>query len=68
MAARYQFRLPAVRETQCWEFLADVRALAHAQGKRKVAWAIPINVCADLPRSGYTLAWDETETCFEIRQ
>ncbi len=61
-------QFPAVGETDRWDFLADARALAHALDKRKITWAIPIDLRAELPRAGYALAWDETETCFEIRQ
>lgn len=61
-------QFPAVNAAQRWEFLAEVRALAHTLGKHKVSWSIPIERRAELPCAGYTLAWDETETCFEIRQ
>lgn len=61
-------QFPAVNTAQRWEFLADVCALAQALRKRKVSWAIPMELRTELPRAGYTLAWDEIETCFEIRQ
>lgn len=60
-------QFPAVSAAQRWEFLADVRALAHTLGKRKVSWAIPMEWLAQLPCAGYALAWDETEICFELR-
>jgi Acetyltransferase (GNAT) family len=65
---RLVIQFPAVGEAYRWDFLADVRALAHALGKRIVSWAIPLALRAELPRAGYTLAWEPIETCFEIRQ
>lgn len=60
-------QFPAVGDARRWEFLSDVRGLAHALGKRTVRWSVPVSLSAELPRAGYALAWDGTETCFEVR-
>jgi GNAT superfamily N-acetyltransferase len=61
-------QFPAVSAAYRWEFLAEARGLAHLLRKRKVLWSVPLNLSAALPQAGYTLAWAETETCFEACQ
>jgi GNAT superfamily N-acetyltransferase len=63
-------QFPGAKPGQRIAFLAEVRALAQAGGRRLVRWS-PLNraeVLDDLPPAGYARLWDESLCCFEARQ